>query len=58
MYIYIYIYIIIIIIIKNKKTQQPQHQCAKFKTYSHLKFMSTIYPHGYITRRPWRYNTE
>ena len=38
-----------------KTRSQPQHKCeSKFKTYFQLKFISTIYPHGYITRS-WRY---
>ena len=50
----VYIYLIIH---KNKETNHNINAKVKFKTYFQLGFISTMYPHGYITR-PWKYNTE
>ena len=50
----IYIYLKIL---KNQETSNNMNVKVKFKTYFQLKFISTIYPGGYITRA-WRYNTE
>ena len=47
--IYIYIYIMCLIIKKNQETNRNINVQVKSKTYFQLKFMPTIYPHGYVT---------
>ena len=48
------------VIFNNTQKSRTCHNInvkVKFKTYFQLKFISTMYLHGYITR-PWRYNTD
>ena len=46
-----------LVIHKNQEANHNINVKVTFETYFQLKFISTTYFHGYITR-PWRYNTE